>query len=95
MNYTITRVPVDEDYIQHHGILGMKWGHRKVESSVSEKVPFKQRDEFFGYKNPPRNTYTKYLQKADRSAYGKRGQKRIQDRIDNKGASLCLKHIPN
>lgn len=29
MNYLITRES-DSDYIEHYGVLGMKWGHRKA-----------------------------------------------------------------
>lgn len=29
MNYLITREP-DSDYIEHYGVLGMKWGRRKA-----------------------------------------------------------------
>ena len=38
-SYIVTRVGDDNDYISHHGVLGMKWGHRKVEYTPKHDRP--------------------------------------------------------
>ena len=32
-SYIVARVGDDNDYISHHGVLGMHWGYRKAEVS--------------------------------------------------------------
>ena len=45
MNYLITREP-NSDYIEHHGVLGMKWGHKRTKyTSAYEQAKRNFKDE--------------------------------------------------
>lgn len=34
-DYIISKPPLDEDTLAHYGVLGMKWGHRKLDRQLS------------------------------------------------------------
>ena len=38
-SWTNTNIKHSDDYISHHGVLGMKWGHRKVEYTPKHDRP--------------------------------------------------------
>ena len=59
-----------ENQLQHHGIKGMRWGHRKQKISSNKSVKKKQAE-----------NYSSKQRIRDKKIYGIRAEKRINKRI--------------
>ena len=65
----------DQSELYHFGVKGMKWGVRRAERKAHKEEL-----------NKPNASYDKWQRLADRSVYGKGGERRINRRM-NKGQS--------
>lgn len=77
MNYTIGNMQFDSNYLEHHGILGMKWGQRN-----GPPYPLDASDKSAAEKKATRvKEYTAAQRERDRKLYGKNAVRRIEKRM--------------
>ena len=72
----------NNDYLTHHGIMGMKWGVRRYQNKDGTLTS--------AGKSRKSRTYTDRDRKRDKFNYGKRTQKRIEKKVVEEGKSKTV-----
>lgn len=89
MNYIITR---DKDYIQHHGVKGMKWGIRKDKqlSGSTKMYRFKKRNTYYDpdFNAKYHNIKGRKIRTVDMLTSDSKLKKKIQDWSENEEAKI-------
>ena len=92
MNYYIGNMAFDANYLEHHVILGMKWGHRNgppypLDGSQKSTAEKKEKTNRFLSDNYTQQQYTR-----DKKLYGEAAAKRIAKRVKDGEGVQSARH---